>query len=228
MKAVTDTKYYDEIADKLQLYGSGAKMKPSEMADRLETVVHEREAYGEAEGRQAQYDEFWDAYQNYGNGIDPSYAFSSSRWTDANYNPKYDLKFTSTNLTNTFWNSKITDTKKPIHAEGCILNNTFRYAAIITIPLLIVDENTTNTGGFSAFTTLKNITITGTIANNFNFSTCLNLTNASVDSILTHLKDFVAEGSTETRVLTLHSTTLGMLSEETIAEYKEKGWSITA
>lgn len=179
---------------------------------------------GEAHGRQAQYDEFWDVYQNYGNGISPDNAFSTSRWKDTNYNPKYDLKFTSTNLTNTFYDSWITDTKKPIHVEGCILNNTFRYSHIVTIPLLIVDENTTNSGGFSAFTTLKNITITGTIANNFNFSTCLNLTNASVDSIIGALKQ-LAEGD-EARTLTLHTTVKANMTDAQIATIQEKGWTL--
>ena len=81
-KAVTSTQYYDEIARRIQRYGSGDVLKPSEMAGAIDAIVHDaekrgenigyvdghRDGYskglteGEEQGRKAQYDEFWDGF----------------------------------------------------------------------------------------------------------------------------------------------------------------------
>lgn len=46
---------------------------------------------GEADGRQAQYDEFWDEFQQNGKRTHYGYAFSGFGWTDAIFKPKYPL-----------------------------------------------------------------------------------------------------------------------------------------
>jgi hypothetical protein len=43
-------------------------------------------------GQQAEYDRFWDAYQQKGNATDYQYAFAGSRWNAETFKPKYDLK----------------------------------------------------------------------------------------------------------------------------------------
>ena len=42
-------------------------------------------------GKKAEYDAFWDAYQQKGNRSNYSYAFSGSGWTTNNFKPKYDV-----------------------------------------------------------------------------------------------------------------------------------------
>ena len=42
-------------------------------------------------GKQAEYDRFWDTYQNYGNRGSYEFAFSNDGWTDEMFMPKYDI-----------------------------------------------------------------------------------------------------------------------------------------
>ena len=47
---------------------------------------------GEKAGRKAEYDMFWDNFQNYGNRLSYSYMFGARGWTDENFKPKYDIR----------------------------------------------------------------------------------------------------------------------------------------
>lgn len=53
MKAVTDTKYYDEIARQIQIDTGYSDLKPSEMAKAIEVAVSNTYTIGKAQGRQA-------------------------------------------------------------------------------------------------------------------------------------------------------------------------------
>lgn len=55
MKAVTDTKYYDEIAYTIGIYGSGNQLKPSQMAGAIDGIVHDAEQRCERNGYQYGY-----------------------------------------------------------------------------------------------------------------------------------------------------------------------------
>lgn len=48
-----------------------------------------------AAGQKAEYDRFWNAYQQNGNATDYQYAFAGSRWNAETFKPKYDLKPTN-------------------------------------------------------------------------------------------------------------------------------------
>ena len=57
----------------------------------------EGETKGIEQGKKAQYDEFWDAFQDNGNRTAYAYAFygtkkSGGAWTKENFKPKYDIK----------------------------------------------------------------------------------------------------------------------------------------
>ena len=56
----------------------------------IEVVVDTPDRY-EA-GKKAEYDMFWDNFQNYGNRESYSYMFSTRGWTDENFKPKYDIR----------------------------------------------------------------------------------------------------------------------------------------
>lgn len=43
-------------------------------------------------GQQAEYDRFWDAFQNNGNRTDYKYGFAGIGWTDETFKPKYDIR----------------------------------------------------------------------------------------------------------------------------------------
>lgn len=46
---------------------------------------------GYDDGKQAQYDTFWDAYQDNGNRTAYRYGFAGKGWNDTTFNPKYDI-----------------------------------------------------------------------------------------------------------------------------------------
>lgn len=56
MKAVTDTRYYDEISKKIQEYTGGAGLKPPQMPMAIQTIVIEAEWRGQQAGEKYGYD----------------------------------------------------------------------------------------------------------------------------------------------------------------------------
>lgn len=107
-KVVTDSKYYDEIAERIQVYGEAKTYTPAQMPDAIDDIVNNAremgkfEGYqsgygnglteGEAQGRQAQYDEFWDSATNNNTRTSYRYAFAGTSWNDATFKPPYQLK----------------------------------------------------------------------------------------------------------------------------------------
>ncbi len=71
---------------------------------------------GHIEGKQAEYDRFWDAYQDYGNRAAYKNAFNNSGWTNETFKPKYDLIITS-NSYNMFDDSHISGSLSEILAN---------------------------------------------------------------------------------------------------------------
>lgn len=51
-------------------------------------------AQGIEAGKQAEYDAFWDAFQQNGNRTHYGYAFAGQSWTPTTFKPKYDIKVT--------------------------------------------------------------------------------------------------------------------------------------
>ena len=154
-----------------------------------------------ASGIAAEYDRFWDAYQQRGNRTVYTYAFAGTGWTDAIYNPKYPIKHVGTATSNLFnGNSVITDTKVTIDVTGGNLQMGFaNCSSLKTIPLIICDENTPFDSAFASCRKLEHIRFDGIIGKSVSFSACTLLTAESIDSILSHL------GGTATSTLTLPS-----------------------
>ena len=101
-KAVTSTQYYDEIAKEIiNLAGTESKSsyKPSELAKGVGAVSAYQYADGyywgyidgEAQGKKAQYDDFWEEYQQGGERINYNYAFAGLGWNEKTFNPKYPI-----------------------------------------------------------------------------------------------------------------------------------------
>lgn len=81
---------FKAIADKIRGHlGTTDLIKPNEFADKIDVVAEEKYAAGIEQGKQAQYDEFWDAYQNNGKRKDYESAFRF--WQDEMFYPKYDI-----------------------------------------------------------------------------------------------------------------------------------------
>ena len=85
------------IADSIRRYTIGQeKLSLDDMAsqiDRVNTIGFENGVWkGIEDGRQAQYDEFWDAYQNNGTKTNYQYAFCGGSWDARTFKPKYLIK----------------------------------------------------------------------------------------------------------------------------------------
>lgn len=145
---------------------------------------------GWTDGRQAEYDSFWDAYQDNGAVISGEYAFAGPRWSDATYNPKYPIKVTV--YTNMYRSSTITDTKVALDISDGTGGYTFYLTqALKTIPMLIVSEKNTFVSCFHYTSCLENITIGGVIGNDINFQYSP-LSKASIASVVNALSETVS------------------------------------
>ena len=69
------------------------------IASNVQRVYEAGKAEGIAEGKQAEYDAFWDAYQSNGERTSYENAFAGSGWNDITFNPKYNMSPTSLYMT---------------------------------------------------------------------------------------------------------------------------------
>ena len=161
------------------------------LADKL-TLISQNEYKVYEAGQKAEYDRFWDEFQQNGNRSNYTTCFNNAAWTDETLNPKYDITVKYGEGTGLFRNcTNITSTKKPIRFR----NNTGKATYVLngclnleTIPLLEVDEAVIYTGWFGGCKKLKNITIEGVIGADISFKDSPLLSNESVDSIIAALK----------------------------------------
>ena len=112
------------------------------IADKLTTIAENEQKVYDA-GKKAEYDRFWDAYQN--KGKKTSYQYGFCGWTDEAFKPKYDMilqaGYTGTNM---FWSCSVTNIAEALEKQGVILdtakcgymNSMFQNAASIRIPEL--------------------------------------------------------------------------------------------
>lgn len=181
---------------------------------------------GVSDGKQAEYDAFWDAFQENGNRRQYNWAFYGTNWIDACYAPKYDIIIEGA-ATNAFAQTGITDTKVTIDISGAT-NTTGLFSnsvAVATIRKLKVSESTPFAVDTFAWTTaLTDITIEGTIGNSIAFPNSNKLTTASVQSIIDHLKELTGAA---TQTLTFHATVKGNLTDAQKATISAKNWTLS-
>lgn len=246
------------IADAIRLYTGKTEALT---LDAMEDGVHESYEYAKShyftegieQGKQAEYDAFWDAFQQNGNRTNYTLAFADSggRWEfGTTYKPKHPMKPTSAQQmyygSGLKWNAHET---YPVDFSQCTeFYQCFAYAAIDrlgvvdmskatrtanaflscnllhTIDKLIASENTAfHSSTFSTTPKLANITFEGVIGQSISLANSPLLTNASVQSIIDCLKDLT--GATA-QTLTLHATVKANLTEEQLATITGKNWSV--
>ena len=263
----TDDKHYKNIAAVVRsCTGSSSLYKPSEMADAVYEASEVRfddgrtsgymEGYtqGHEEGIQAEYDRFWDAFQENGNRTDYEYAFVGVAWTDEIFKPKYNI--TPTKAPFAFTSSKISNIKNALERAGVTLdtsnctnmNRIFYGSATTVLPKIdfrayhaidnafticsqlvevsiVVDETVSYTDAFFSCSALENLTIEGTIGQNgFNVSWSTKLTHESLMSIINALQDKTSAGGTWS--ITLGTANLAKLTDAEKAIATQKGWTL--
>lgn len=211
---------------------------------------------GVADGKRAEYDAFWDAYQQNGNQTNYDAAFGRY-WTEANFKPKYDIILgsgeTNKNMFNgsqikgdlvaicesqgitidfskctrfeyTFYGTRFTRLGVIDARNATITSGMFGYSgALKTIDKIITAETTIWYSAFQGCTALENLTFEGVIATNIILNNSQNLSNASVQSIIDHLKDLTGLTS---QTLTLHASVGARLTDEQKAIITAKNWTL--
>ena len=204
-------------------------------------------------GQKAEYNTFWDTYQENGNRTDYDYAFRGDWWTDETYNPKHTPK--PTKVMNMYFGCGVVEKKiecdfseltgslqwtfrfcKAKHLGVLDLSNStcdtykgsFGFMANCTdIDEIILGEKCVFGNSFSNSPKLKNVKFSGVLATNgLNVSPCPQLTHDSLMSIVNCLKDYSADTSGTSWVVTLGTTNLNKLTNAEKAIATEKGWTL--
>jgi hypothetical protein len=196
----------------------------------VEITVNYQKSWGIQQGREQEYDKFWDVFQDPTNkkGQNYYYAFSANRFNEETYNPKYPIKCSDGTTTSryVFYNTTlITDTKVEIITNSNNAEYIFCGAEnLVNIRKLTVYESTTFSNAFTSCSALVEIRFGGTIGQSINFKYSSKLSDESIDSIIEHLKDLT--GATA-KTLTVHTTVYNkIVSSGKDALITAKNWTL--
>lgn len=104
--------------NELKVYNAGYEKGKAEGGDT--EAAYEQ---GVADGKQAEYDAFWDVYQLNGTRINYQYAFGNSLWKNETFRPKYNIVLGSGySGTNMFHSCTVTDLTAALEKQGVILD----------------------------------------------------------------------------------------------------------
>lgn len=119
-------------------------------------------------GKQAQYDEFWDAFQQNGNRTDYKYGFAGKGWSAKTFYPKYDMTVSNTlGMFQEFGSSETSPLNLRERLEECgvrifiattgQMGNTFYAAYITEIPELDLSAISSLNGTFGNCSSLQTV-----------------------------------------------------------------------
>jgi hypothetical protein len=228
-KVITDDKHYKDIADVLRYRGnSSGKYTPAEMAGAIDATCEEsyskgaEESYnngydfgyakGTEDGVQSEYDRFWDAFQDFGNRTDYTYAF---RRINADYiRPKYKVQNLTMKAETMFQYSTVKEIEaayfdmtridklsgtaygmfnacpylekiEDINIPATDYTGTWANCPELhTIAIVRCTNGKAFSSAFSKCGKLKNVEFTGSMnTNGLDLSPCVNLSKASIESV---------------------------------------------
>lgn len=169
------------------------------IAEKLTTVAENQQRVYDA-GKQAEYDRFWDAYQQNGTRGSYSYAFGGVAWTDETLKPKY------LPLGNTI-------------SQSAAFGQAFYYANQITkSPQCFSYYWSSWTGAFHQCTRLVEIgEISGEIGRSFDCPHSQNLSAESMIMVINRLKNYSNHADLNKYKLTFHATAWANLEAHSTA-----------
>ena len=183
--------------------------------DDMASGVNDVYAIGHSNGGEAEYDTFWDAFQDNGSRWNYEMAFAGHNWKPEIFRPKYPIKPTNarqmfykasylicdiasvssidfsnnSDFTQTFQNFQGTRIGIVDLRKATKLDNAFANCyELITIDKIIVDESLPATLNFANDEKLENVTIEGELVKNVYAGVCP-FAVESLKSIITALKD---------------------------------------
>lgn len=174
---------------------------------------------GTADGKQAEYDRFWDTFQQSGARTGYAYAFYGVGWTDNNFSPKYDI--TSNTGEGMFRNSAIENLVQILENNGVKLivnsaslyyfantakvkefpelgseitnlENSFSYSAVVGIEKLNLSTTASCrcTNAFRGCDDLKEIRFNdGARPTSLNLQWSVNLSRESLENVISSIAD---------------------------------------
>lgn len=162
------------------------------IAENEQRVYDTGKAEGIEQGKQAEYDAFWNAFQVNGTRTTYTSAFANSYWSGDAYNPKYPITPTSNNgaMQIFAWNTAIEDIKVPVTIYDDVSNLfTYNYK-LKRIPKLIIAPKglTKMSGAFDYCNELEELNVEGTInIGGINLQWSTKLSKASIESVINAL-----------------------------------------
>lgn len=204
---------------------------------------------GVADGKKAEYDAFWDMFQENGNRTDYRYAFAYTQWTEEMFKLKYPIKIVGegacafyefpvvwadkvfevdlsegTNLIWIFRFSKLTHIGKCDLSSATSIEGGFAFCHnLVSIEEIVSNENLAWTNIFNYSAALAEIRFSGVIGKSINLPECSKLSMESVDSIINALKNLAGQTA---QTLTFHATVGGKLTEAQKAAITAKNWTL--
>lgn len=135
----------------------------------LEDSLPEAYDSGYDAGQKAEYDKFWDAFQENGNRISYDNSFSREGWNDITFNPKYSIIIGSGTYDGDamFYLSTVTDLNGILERNGVTidfslavrLHGIFQQASVTTVPNIDASSCTSMDRTFYNVPSLKSLTI---------------------------------------------------------------------
>lgn len=140
-------------------------------------------------GKQAEWSEFWDSFQDYGKRRDYASGFNNSGWTDITFNPKYDIVCLG-NAYGAFGYTQFTELKKTVDVTQVTSTGAMFFACnkLKNIYRFVVSPSTPYDTTFGLCDSLENLNIEGTIGQNgFGIQWSTKLNKASITRIINAL-----------------------------------------
>lgn len=222
-----------DVLDAVNYELAGRDLETAETADDVSSALDNAfievsdVAYGY--GKQAEYDAFWDAYQQNGNRNIYVDGFTREGWNEVTYNPKYPIVGGTYGFQSMYSNSGIVDTKVETILRGTgSLRATFNGCGYLKrIHSLVLEVPVTDAvNGFNNCKALEEINIScvgnGCIDADLNLSACSNLTNGSVDNILNALKDLTGQTA---KTITFHKEMESKVTPDQKQAIDAKNWT---
>ena len=222
-----------------------------EKVERAKTDYDEVYEAGIEEGKQADYDQFWDAFQGGGAATYYVYRFAGQGWNDTSFKPKYDIKPVG-NANGMFRDSTITNMRAIFLSCGITLdmskstgnNATFGYTKNTLLPKLDFSSATLLQSTFSSSSQLVEIeemVVHEKLQYASTFSGCTALEHLIVtgtigqngfdvsacplsrDSLISIINALMSGAS---KTITLGTTNLAKLTDAEKAIATQKGWTL--
>ena len=218
------------------------------IAEKLTTIAENQQMVYDAgmeQGKQAEYDRFWEAWQDNGKRTDYSFGFAYSSFNDDNFKPKYPLQPTNADrmfigakgitqisvdlskATNVYWAfrnmSNIQHIGKCDLTSATTTDGLFGFNSYLqSIEEIVSHDGLVWDNAFVYDTSLTDVTFSGVISTNFTIAHS-RITDATVQSIIDHLKDLTG---TTAQTLTFHKDVGNKLTQAQKDAIFAKNWTL--